>query len=104
MDEVPEDKYRRYGPRCWEVESLEPQTLLTIVEERLKENVPAKFLAEAEFRDRAAEIARSLTEGLVKMIESEAYTLMRAGTPDEETIRRLASKFGLQGRGVESHA
>jgi hypothetical protein len=95
---------KRYGSRCWEVESLEPQTFLTIVEDKLKENVPAEFIAEAEFRDRAAEIAKSLTEGLVRMIESEAYSLMRAGIPDEETIRRLTSKFGLQSRGAENHA
>jgi len=41
---------------------LRPRTLYKLVEEKLRENVPAEYLAEAEARERAASIARPVTE------------------------------------------
>jgi len=91
---------QKYGHRCWEVEALDPSVLLHIVEDKLKENVPAEFMAEAELKDRASNIAKSLTEGLIRKIEAEAYSLIKAKVPEEEVVRRLSSIFGPQGVGV----
>ena len=67
------DYITKYGDRCWEVEALRPRTFFRLVEEKLRENVPPEYIVEAEAWERAARMARPVTERLRRMIESE-YT------------------------------
>jgi hypothetical protein len=83
----------KYGNRCWEVEAIRPRTLYRLIEQRLKEAVPPEFLSEAEAREKAAKLARPVTERLRKMIEREAFRLLEAGIPPEEALTWIAEKF-----------
>jgi len=85
----------KYGDRCWEVESIRPRTLYKLIEKGLRENVPKEFLVEAEARERAARLARPVTERLRKMIEREALRLLEEGVPEEEVVRRIREKYKL---------
>jgi len=89
----------KYGDRCWEVEAIRPRTLYRLIEKGLKENVPPEFLAEAEARERAARIARPVTERLRKMIETEVFRLLEEGVPEEEVLARISEKYGIKFRG-----
>jgi len=89
------DYIAKYGDRCWEVEALRPRTLLKLVEEKLRENVPPEYLAEAEARERAARIARPLTERMKRMIEKEVFRLLERGQSEEEILAQLTSKYGF---------
>lgn len=89
----------KYGDRCWEVEALRPRTLFRLIEKGLKENVPPEFLAEAKARERAARIARPVTERLRKTIEREVYRLLEEGVPEEEVLARISKKYGIKLRG-----
>ena len=87
---------RKYGNRCWEVEALNPDVFLGLVEARLKPEVPREVIVEAGVKDRASEIARLLTESLVRTVESEVYDLPNEGVSDDEVAKRLASKYSLR--------
>jgi hypothetical protein len=89
----------KYGDRCWEVEALRPRTLYRLIEKGLKENVPPEFLAEAEARERAARIARPVTERLRKTIEREVFSLLEEGVPEEEVLARISEKYKVKLRG-----
>ena len=95
-DSRAKDYVARYGNRCWEVEALRPRTLFRQVEKKLRENVPPEHLVEAEARERAAKIARPVTEKLRKAIEREVLRLLEAGAPEEEILKQLASKHGIR--------
>ena len=92
------DYTAKYGDRCWEVEALRPRTLFRLVEEKLRENVPLEYLAEAEARERAARVARPVTERMRRMIEREVYSLLEEGKSEEEVRRQLASRYGSRAR------
>ena len=83
----------KYGDLCWEVEAIRPRTLLKLIEKGLRENVPPEFLVEAEARERAARLARPVTERLRRTIEREALRLLKAGVPEEEILEKIASKY-----------
>jgi len=89
----------KYGDRCWEVEALRPRTLYKLIEKGLRENVPPEFLEAAEARERAARLARPVTERLRRTIEREALRLLEAGVPEEEILEKIASKYGIRKRG-----
>jgi hypothetical protein len=89
----------KYGDRCWEVEAIRPRTLFRLIEKGLEENVPPEFLAEAEARERAARLARPVTERLRKMIEREVFSLLEEGVPEEEVLARISEKYGIKLRG-----
>lgn len=89
----------KYGDRCWEVEAIRPRTLYRLIEKGLKENVPPEFLAEAEAREKAARLARPVTERLRKTIEREVLRLLEAGVPEEEILRRISKKYGISLKG-----
>jgi hypothetical protein len=95
-DSRAKDYMEKYGDRCWEVEALRPRTLLKIVEEKLRENVPYEYLVEAEARERASEIAKPVTERLKRMIEQEALRLIKEGKRENEILAYLVSKYGLK--------
>ena len=97
-DSRAKDYVARFGDRCWELEALRPRTLYRLVEEKLRENVPPEYLAEAEARERAARIARPVAERLRKMMEREVYRLMEEGRSEEEIFAQLASKYGYRKR------
>jgi len=86
----------KYGDRCWEVEAIRPRTLLKLIEKGLRENVPPKFLVEAEARERAARVARPVTEKLRKAIEREVLRLLAEGVPEEEILATLSEKYGVR--------
>lgn len=92
------DYVAKYGDRCWEVEALRPRTLYRLVEEKLRENVPPEYLAEAEARERAARIARPVAERMRRMMEREVYRLMEEGRSEEEIFAQLVSKYGFRTR------
>jgi len=94
-DSRAKDYMKKYGGRCWEVEALKPGIFLKVVEEKLKENVPPKYLVKAKAKERAAKIARPIVQRLMRGIEKEALRLMRAGEPEEEILKKLASKYHL---------
>jgi len=89
----------KYGDRCWEVEAIRPRTLYRLIEKGLKENVPPEFLAEAEAREKAAKLARPVTERLRKTIEKEVLRLLEAGVPEEEVLARISEKYRIKLRG-----
>jgi len=84
-----------YGDRCWELEALRPRTLFRLIEVKLRENVPAEFLVEAEARERAAKVARPVTERMRRVVEKEVRRLLEAGVSEEQILSDLASKYGL---------
>jgi len=86
----------KYGNRCWEVEALRPRTLFRLIEKGLKANVPPEFLAEAEARERAARLARPVTERLRQAIEREVLELLAAGVPEEEVLKRISKKYRIK--------
>jgi len=88
----------KYGDRCWEVEAIRPRTLLKLIKKGLRGNVPPEFLVEAEARERAARLARPVTERLRKTIEREVLRLMEASRPEEEILAQLATKYGVRVR------
>lgn len=90
------DYVLKYGNRCWEVEALRPRTLYRLVEEELRRHVPPGYLVEAEARERAARMARPVTERLRRTIERDARRLMEEGKSEEEILAELASKYGLR--------
>ncbi|MGC8849486.1 MAG: hypothetical protein ACP5QI_03335 [Candidatus Bathyarchaeia archaeon] len=87
---------KKYGHRCWEVEALDPSVLLSIVEDKLRENVPPEFLEEARVYERASNIAKRLTEVLLERLSKEAYGMVKLGFSDEEMTSRLSSKYKLE--------
>ena len=97
-DSRAKDYIAKYGNRCWDVEALRPRTFLRIVEEKLRENVPHKYLVEAEARERAAKIARPVTEKLRRKIEKEVLRLLETGMPKKEIQTQLTSKYGFRPR------
>lgn len=50
----------------------------------------------AETRERAAKIARPVTEKLRKTIEKEVLRLLEAGVPEKEILSQIASKYGIR--------
>ena len=86
----------KYGDRCWEVEAIRPKTLYKLIEKGLQENVPKEFLVEAEARERAARLARPVTEKLRKTIEREVRRLLEEGVPEKEILTQLATKYGVR--------
>ena len=85
-----------YGDRCWELEALRPRTLFRLIEVQLRENVPAEFLVEAEAREKAAKVARPLTERMRRVVEKEVRRQLEAGVSEEQILSDLASKYGLR--------
>jgi hypothetical protein len=86
----------KYGGRCWEIESIRPRTLYKLIEKGLQENVPHKFLVDAEAREQAARLARPVTEKLRKAIEREVLRLLGNGVPEKEILTQLATKYGVR--------
>jgi len=83
----------KYGDRCWEVESIRPRTLYKLIEKGLRENVPKEFLEAAEIREKAARLARPVTERLRKTIEREVLRLLEEGVPEEDVLKRISEKY-----------
>jgi len=94
-DSRAKDYVKKYGGRCWEVEALKPGSLLKLVREKLRENVPQKYPVKAEAKERATRIAMPIVKRLAKGIEKEVLYLMKAGEAEEDIVRKLASKFHL---------
>jgi hypothetical protein len=88
----------KYGDRCWEVEAIRPRTLYRLIETGLKEAVPPEYLAETEARERAARLARPVTETLRQTIEREVSELLAAGVPEEEVLKQLIKKYDIKVR------
>lgn len=87
---------KKYGTRCWEIEAIRPRTLFHIVKEGFKSNVPKEYLEAAEARERAAKVARPVTERLRKAIEKEVLGLLEKGVPEKEVLSQIAEKFGVR--------
>jgi len=83
----------KYGDLCWEVEAIRPRTFLKLIEKGLRGNVPPEFLVEAEARERAARLARPVTERLRKIIEREVLRLLEEGVPEEDVLKRISEKY-----------
>ena len=86
----------KYGDRCWEVEALRPRTLYRLIEKGLKDAVPPEYLAETEAKERAARLARPLTERLRQAIERGVSELLAAGVPEEEVLKQLSKKYSIR--------
>jgi hypothetical protein len=59
---------------------------------------PEKTKAEAEVREKAARLARPVTEKLRKTIEREVLRLLEADMSEEEILAQLATKYGVRVR------
>jgi len=97
-DSRTKDYVAKWGSRAWEIESIRPRTLFRLIESGLRKVVPPDFLVEAEARERAAKIARPVTERLRKTIEREVLRLLEAGIPEEEILAQLATKYSVRVR------
>jgi len=95
-DSRAKDYIARYGDRCWEFEALRPRTALRLVETELRKAVPPEFLKMAEAREKAAVVARPITERLRKMIEREASKMLATGIPEGEILRLLSEKYKVR--------
>jgi len=58
--------------------------------------VPPEFLVEAEARERAARVARPVTEKLRKAIEREVLQLLAEGVSEKEILATLPEKYGVR--------
>ena len=85
----------KFGNRAWEIEALRPKTFLKLVEGAVRESVPREFLVQAESRERAARVARPVTERLKRRIEEEVSQLLEMGKTEEEIRKQLASRYGF---------
>jgi uncharacterized protein YggT (Ycf19 family) len=90
---------QKYGGRCWEVEAIRPRTLHRLIETGLKQAVPAEYLAVAEAKEKAARLARPITERLRKTVEKEAFHMLAAGATEEEIFTKISQKYGIKLRG-----
>jgi len=95
-DSRAKDYIAKYGNQSWEIEALRPRTFLKIVEDEVRKHVPPEYLAEAEARERAAKVAKPLTERLRKMIEREVFRLLEEGKSEEQILRQIASRYGFR--------
>jgi len=95
-DSRAKDYIEKYGDHGWEIESIRPRTLYHLIETELRKVVPGEFLVEAEARERAAKVARPVTERLKWTIEKEVLHLLEAGIPEEEILDQLAPKYGIR--------
>lgn len=92
------DYIANYGNRCWEVEALKPRTLTRLVKEKLRENVPLKYLEEARNWEQAARISREMTEKIRRKIEREAFRLLEKRKSNVQILSQLTSKYDLHTR------
>lgn len=83
----------KYGDKAWEVEAIPPRSLLYIVEKKLIENIPQKFLEQLRVEKEAAKIIRPLEKQILGRLRSEAITLKQKGMSKGEIFRRLTKKF-----------
>jgi len=95
-DSRAKDYIAKFGDRCGEIEALRPRTLFRLVEKKLRENVPPEHLVEAEAKERAAKIARPVTEKLRRTIEREVFRLLETGMSEEQIRTQLASEYGVR--------
>lgn len=58
--------------------------------------MPPEFLVEAEARERAARVARPVTEKLRKAIEREVLQLLAEGVSEKEILATLPEKYGVR--------
>lgn len=86
----------KYGNRCWEIEAIRPRTLFRLIETGLRKVVPPEFLVEAEAREKAAVVARPVTERLRRMIEKEVADMLAAGIPEAEILKLLSEKYKVK--------
>jgi len=89
----------KYGDRCWEVEAIRPRTLYRLIERRLKEAVPPKHLALAEAKEKAARLAKPITERIRRTIEKEILQMMGAGVPENQILAQISAKYGVKLKG-----
>jgi hypothetical protein len=95
-DSRAKDYIKRFGNRCWEVESLRPRTLLRLVEGEFSKYVPREYLVKAEARERAATISKPLLRRLTREIHHEVLRLMETQLSANEIQNRLAEEYGLK--------
>lgn len=89
--------------RKWDIESIRSRTLKKIVEAGFKKYLPKEFLETAEARERAAKVARPLTEKLRKLIERETAKMLKEDLSEEEALRHLSEKYGVPIRKRKTH-
>ena len=90
------DYIQKYGDRCWEVEAIRPRTLYHLIETGLKQAVPPEYLAVTEAKEKAARLARPITERLAKAVEEEVFHLLAAGVAEEEILSKISQKYGIK--------
>jgi len=62
------------------------------VKEKLKENVPNEYLAQAETWEQATKIAKPITKRLRRTMEREVFHSLKKGLSREEILTQLTSK------------
>jgi len=87
---------QKYGDRCWEVEAIRPRTLYHLIEAGLKQAVPPEYLAVAEAKEKAARLARPITERLAKAVEEEVFHMLAEGVAEEEILWKISQKYGIK--------
>jgi len=75
-DSRAEDYVNKYGDRSWEIEALEPETLLKLIEGKLRENVPQRHLERAKSKERIRKAARSIIQKFTGRIEKMIRRLL----------------------------
>jgi len=90
------DYVRRFGDRCWEFEALAPRTAKKLVEEGFKKYLPKDFLEAAQKMETAVKAVRPITERFRRIVEKEAFELVRLGWSPEDIAKNLKTKYGVQ--------
>jgi len=85
---------KKHGNSAWELEALRPRTFRKILEAELRSNVPASFLRKARQQEKAAKIARPITNRIARRIELEIIRLLKKGKSEREIMKVIASRFG----------
>jgi len=86
----------KFGNRGYEIESLRPRTLRRIVEEGFKKYLPKDFLEAAQKMETAVKAVRPITERFRRIVEKEAFKLVKLDWSPEDIARTLSVKYGLR--------
>ena len=82
-----------YGNRSWEIEALPPDTLLRIVERKIRQNLSKEFLEEVRLSAKAARITEPIRREIEERLRSEAAELMKEGLSREEILEKLGGRY-----------
>lgn len=85
---------QKHGDEGYEVEAIRPRTFRRLLEESLREAVPASFLEERKLKKRVSKFARPYLARLGRKMEADIRKWVKEGVSKEEIRRRLQRRYG----------